>query len=199
MPLAASGQMSIGGSTATRSINLELSRAAGATSSLGETALRTLAGVSSGAISISNFYGKANFTVSLAGLFGADGTVYPPGTAYAGIIFNSNATLSVENSNSGVQSAGNWGTPTTTGIGSSYWVKFTQTSNYGIGGLGGGSEYGSPKGTWIQISSNPTFGVQRSTNGLSGATYTVQIASDSGGSNIVATATNISISVEVIF
>ena len=60
MALAGSGTMSIGGSTATRSINLELSRSATATSSMGETALRTLAGVSSGAISMSNFYGKSD-------------------------------------------------------------------------------------------------------------------------------------------
>jgi hypothetical protein len=62
MTLANSGTMSIGGSTANRSINLELGRAAGATSSMGESALRTLAGVASGAISMSNFYGKSNFT-----------------------------------------------------------------------------------------------------------------------------------------
>lgn len=60
MTLNASGPLSIGGSTAGQSINLELGRAAGATSNLNESALRTLAGVASGAISISNFYGKSN-------------------------------------------------------------------------------------------------------------------------------------------
>jgi hypothetical protein len=60
MTLAASGTMSIGGTTTDRSINLELSRAQNATSSMGESALRTLAGVPSGAISISDFYGKSN-------------------------------------------------------------------------------------------------------------------------------------------
>lgn len=60
MALASSGTLSIGGSTANRSINLELGRSATATSSLGESALRTLAGVSSGAISISDFYGASN-------------------------------------------------------------------------------------------------------------------------------------------
>jgi hypothetical protein len=54
--------MSIGGSTTNRSINLELGRSATATSSLNESALRTLAGVASGAISLSNFYGKSNFS-----------------------------------------------------------------------------------------------------------------------------------------
>lgn len=59
MTLATSGTMSIGGTTTDRSINLELGRSATATSSLNETDLRTLAGVSSGAISMSNFYGKS--------------------------------------------------------------------------------------------------------------------------------------------
>ena len=59
MTLASSGTMSIGGTTANRSINLELQRSATQTSSMGETDLRSLAGVSSGAISMSNFYGKS--------------------------------------------------------------------------------------------------------------------------------------------
>lgn len=60
MTLAASGLISLGGSTSTRSINLELGRAATAQISLGETAVRTLAGVATGAISVNNFYGKSN-------------------------------------------------------------------------------------------------------------------------------------------
>jgi hypothetical protein len=52
--------MSIGGTTATRSINLELGRASNAQSSMGESALRTLAGVPSGVINMSDFYGKSN-------------------------------------------------------------------------------------------------------------------------------------------
>lgn len=58
MPLNSSGPISIGGSTTGQSINLQLGRAATAQSSLGESALRNLAGVASGQISLSNFYGK---------------------------------------------------------------------------------------------------------------------------------------------
>jgi hypothetical protein len=61
MTLATSGIMSIGGTTTDRSINVELGRSATATSSMGETDLRGLADVSSGAISMSNFYGKSNY------------------------------------------------------------------------------------------------------------------------------------------
>jgi len=60
MTLASSGEMSIGGTTTNRSINVELGRSATATSSLGETDLRTLAGISSGAISLTDFYGKTH-------------------------------------------------------------------------------------------------------------------------------------------
>lgn len=60
MTLNASGPLSIGGSTVGQSINLELGLSATAQSSLNDSALRTLAGVASGQISISNFYGKSN-------------------------------------------------------------------------------------------------------------------------------------------
>ena len=59
MTLNASGPISIGGSTSGQSINLELGRAAGAQSSMGETDLRTLAGVASGPIDLQDFYGKS--------------------------------------------------------------------------------------------------------------------------------------------
>ena len=59
MALVSSGTISIGGTTTNRSINLELGRSATATSSLNETALRNLASVSSGTISLSDFHGKS--------------------------------------------------------------------------------------------------------------------------------------------
>lgn len=64
MPLNASGAISIGGSTTGESVNLELNLAASYTSSLNDAAFRTLAAVPSGAISLSNFYGKSNLQLS---------------------------------------------------------------------------------------------------------------------------------------
>ena len=71
MTMVSTGEISIGGNATSgglnRSVNIELGRSATATSSLNESALRTLAGVPTGAISLSNFYGKANafaFTIS---------------------------------------------------------------------------------------------------------------------------------------
>ena len=73
MALAGSGTISIGGSTATRSINLELGRSATATSNMGETDLRSLAGVSSGAISMDDFYGASAGLFSVALVRGSVG------------------------------------------------------------------------------------------------------------------------------
>ena len=56
MALPASGPLSI------NNINVELGKSGTTTSSLGQTDFRTLAGVASGTISMSNFYGKANWT-----------------------------------------------------------------------------------------------------------------------------------------
>ena len=59
MTLVTSGSLSIGGTATDRSINLELSLAQNANSSLNQTNFRTLAGISSGTISIEDFYGKS--------------------------------------------------------------------------------------------------------------------------------------------
>lgn len=60
MTLNASGPISFGGSTTGQSINLELGVSATALASINSTSFRTLAGVASGQISVSNFYGKSN-------------------------------------------------------------------------------------------------------------------------------------------
>lgn len=62
MTLNSSGPISLGGSTTGQSINLELGFSATALASINSTSFRTLAGVASGQISLSNFYGKSNAT-----------------------------------------------------------------------------------------------------------------------------------------
>lgn len=68
MTLQSSGAISLA------NINTELGRSSTATISLGETAVRNLAGVASGAISLSNLYGKSNVSFSPAGANSAPGT-----------------------------------------------------------------------------------------------------------------------------
>ena len=195
MTLASSGEMSIGGTTANRSINVELGLAATANSSLNQTNFRALAGVTGDAtqISMTNFYGKSAITISLASLSAIYGEINPGGTAYAEYSFNSNGSISYFTSN-GNGTQGSWATPNTVGIGSNYWIRFTQTASFGPS-----TETGSARNTWIQLSNAPTFGLSKTANGYSSRTYTVEIASDSGGSNIVATKTGVEIGVEVIF
>jgi hypothetical protein len=75
MTLAASGAISLGGSTATRSINLELGQSATAQVSMNDTNVRSLAGVASGAIVMpTNFYGKSAVTIVLSNQSIADFT-----------------------------------------------------------------------------------------------------------------------------
>lgn len=70
MTLQSSGAISLS------NVSVELGRSAPATTSLGEAAVRTLAGVASGPISLSNLYGKSNVS------FTPDGGV-SAGTAVA--------------------------------------------------------------------------------------------------------------------
>ena len=70
MTLQSSGAISLG------NVNTELGRSSTATISLGETAVRTLAGVSSGAIALSSLYGKSNVTFSPDGGTTAETAVF---------------------------------------------------------------------------------------------------------------------------
>lgn len=66
MALNSSGPISLGGSTAGQSINLELGKSATAQVSLNDTDVRTLAGVPSGTIIMpTNFYGKSSAVITI--------------------------------------------------------------------------------------------------------------------------------------
>ena len=59
MTLNSSGPISLGGSTVGQSVNLELGNSATTQISLNDTAVRNLAGISSGAISLNDLYGTS--------------------------------------------------------------------------------------------------------------------------------------------
>lgn len=61
MTLQTTGPISLG------NVGTELGRATGTTTSLGETAVRNLAGIASGAIKLSNLYGKSSVAFAPAG------------------------------------------------------------------------------------------------------------------------------------
>ena len=192
MPLAPSGYIRMGGTDTDRSVNIQLSRAATATVSFTEAAVRTLTGVASGPVVLPNdFWGKpAGFTtVSLATL-PSQSFAYYTGDFLIDVtlILYANGTW-VVNDDTGEMFSGNWGSPTTAGAGSAYWVRFTRTSYTPIGS----PENSTATTGWENL------GVARSINvytyfdsiNASSGTYTIQIATDSGGANIIATRTGV--------
>ena len=147
-------------------------------------------------ISFSDFYNKGPnpaITISLASLTAIYGDTPYPGLAFAYYLFNSNGVITYWANGVNNAAVGNWATPTTAGIGSSYWIRFTQTSSSGTS-----TETGGARGVWISLSISPTFGIEVSGPGFSSRYYTVEVASDSGGSNIVATKTNVEIGAESV-
>jgi hypothetical protein len=191
MPLAASGTISIGGSTATRSINLELGRAAGASSNLNETALRSLAGVASGAISLSNFYGKSS--LSYVTTLGFNGQTYgdqdlDAGNAISYLQMFSDGTWRVTLQANTTQYDGNWATPTTAGVGAGKYVKFTLGTT---DGSSSGTSWSTTTG-WQELNATRQVSVGASTVTTGKyriATYTVEVSTSASGSPVVASGT----------
>jgi hypothetical protein len=112
MPLNPSGQISLAGSIVGQSIALELGRTATTTTSLGESAVRTLCGVPSGAISLSDAWGKSNRA--------AASFTYTTNTA--------NASLNVSTLSGYVTGA----TDVTITINSGIYLYATTTANFGL-------------------------------------------------------------------
>jgi len=84
----------------------------------------------------------------------------------------------------------NWFTPITTGIGSSYWIRWTPTVNINVGA---GNYYDPGSGGWQSLATPKNFGVATGANNLVrqiAVSYLIEIASDSGGSTIVTSATH---------
>jgi len=114
MALPTSGQISAS------MINVELGRAANAPFDINGAQERALAGVPSGQIAFSNFYGKSSFTVGFEG--GQTFSVYPDPPNATNDDFYIQCTSSGNNDLIGSTGDGPdyWGTPMTTGIGSQY-------------------------------------------------------------------------------
>lgn len=111
---------------------------------------------------------------------GADAT--PGVNATATLTINTDGTVTGVGTpaDTGTPGTANWFSPTSTGIGSIYWVRFTATT--GTFTTNGAS-------TFTQISS--ALSVTKAATTLSGSVaFTIEIASDSGGSNIVFTSTS---------
>jgi len=150
MALAGSGTMSIGGSTSGRSINLELGRSATATSSLNESALRTLAGEASGAISLSDFYGASSAFAEFA--FSGNNTSAVVTGGGSGTISNAGDSYSTNkrafpNYTHSILTSGDWAdrielpsfTPSSSGWSFEFWVYPTEWAGKYLLHFGNGS------------------------------------------------------------
>jgi hypothetical protein len=189
MTMPSSGPISLG------QANTELGLSATALISMNDAAVRTLAGVGGSGTqwSMNSLYGKsAGFaTVSLATLPSQSFAFYTGDSNIdITLILYADGTWSVQDDSVEINS-GNWGNPTTAGAGSNYWVRFTRTSYTPIGD----PEFSTATTGWENL------GVYRLVNAFTSfdsinstsATYTIQIATDSGGANIIATRTGVQI------
>jgi hypothetical protein len=112
MTLNASGPISLGGSTAGQSINLELSKSATAQVSLNDTDVRTLAGVASGAIIMpTNFYGKSSVVIEFSDT-GVGDIAVQPDIGIAGYQINSNGRVYAIQTGFVTTEIEQWATPT---------------------------------------------------------------------------------------
>ncbi len=92
MTLQTTGPISLG------NVGTELGRAAGTSTSLGETAVRNLAGIASGAIKLSNLYGKSSVAFTPAGGLSSGAPVTLSDWAAGG----GNATVTIQCTHSAV-------------------------------------------------------------------------------------------------
>lgn len=107
---------------------------------------------------------------------------FSPSPATAGMNFNSNGTYAAADG----APAGNWATPTTTGVGSDYEIRWTNTS----GTLSSGTA-----GAWLALTSGQSFAVTQSGVGTKSCTGTVEIR-DAATSTVQTTST-VTLSAEV--
>jgi len=173
----------VSGALSMSQVNTELGLSSSATIALGGSGARGLAGIASGAINMNALHGKSAITIGMSvAPYITAGNANTSGSVTASFTLNSNGTCSATAApiTDEANYPANWATSTTTGIGSSYWARVTVTS---------GSLTSGTTGSWVQLSSNTTW--SKNTTGTGGATvlFTLEIASDSGGSNILVTKT----------
>ena len=123
------------------------------------------------AISMSSLQGKSAFTLS-SGYQGASSWLNViAGTYYCTYYFYTDGTGTATANKTTIRQTP-WGTPTTTGIGSSYYIRCTTNSGFGVMvGLG--------LNTWYQISQNRAWTVHNhTTSSEDTGTLTFEISKD---------------------
>jgi hypothetical protein len=104
------------------------------------------------------------------------------GTASAGFELETNGTMTSTTLVSGVfTSRGNWYSPTTTGVGSSFWVRFDIKSQAGTAG-----PTGTTFGVWLPISVSRGFSLFAPFGSVRSCLVGYAISETSSGSDVVA-------------
>lgn len=92
--------------------------------------------------------------------------------------FETDGSVSIETAGGALVAGGNWGSPTTTGIGASYWIKVHQDSGAAVSGT---------LDAWLQLSSFQAYVLTAPTAGnVKTASFSYQIATDGSGTGAVA-------------
>jgi hypothetical protein len=177
-------------------VNVELTLSASATITMNDAAVRTLFGkVGSGnTISMSDGSNKSNFTVAYSGTSPytalANNAVilgtFCGGTGYAVINYKETGVLQFAEGSLLLTNSGSWGTPTGGSPGSNYWIRFTRTAT-------SGSPSSTANTAWLQLNTAREASVSSTVDGS--ATYTIEIASGSGGTPLLTTRTGIKLEV----
>jgi hypothetical protein len=110
-----------------------------------------------------------------------DATVITPSSAISYVQFFSNGRTA--GGNEGYQQ--NWYDTTTTGIGSSYWIRFLRSAEITTSGV----TINGTVGAWTSLATDQSIGITRSLLGFASKTFVYQISSTSSGSNIVGSGT----------
>ena len=140
-------------------------------------------GVATSGFNLSTFVGKSGAPTIVPSLTAwscrGDGV---SGNSTQGIFYvNGDGTLSGGAIGGTVTSgSANWATPTTAGTGNSYYVKFTVT---------GGTSTTNTASAWTLIGAGSKQISKTGTVGSGTCTFTVQIATDAAGTNIVSSGT----------
>ena len=157
MTLPTSGQLRVS------QINTELGNPTTAAVNIGSSTLRSLAGVASGQIRLSNFYGKSN----------APNLSWPTSTYISADIANEFAVAGVTlhsdgrstNMGSGSVSPGNWLSEVASGIGGSFEVRQVPIS---------GSAASGPT-AFERVSRSISFSIRRNTKGVTRSGFDIEI------------------------
>lgn len=118
------------------------------------------------------FFGAGGGIVNPLPTLAASGSFSLPGSGSASCTIQSNGYINCAGSDG--EQDGNWFFPNETGIGAAYWVRVTAAGDTPSGTLN----------TWLALSGNRVFSLS-SSNGSKSCALTIQIATDSSGTNVV--------------